>query len=232
LVGAAKDGISTVASIIPGKGDVKEEVAEKEKEVKDKVEEAKEEKTPIIEQAKALARKASQKLEEYRDSGDLSSETTIQPNREGPSVLDKANEEYGKVANKVVEKVEEVVGANTEEGESFTDKVKEKAIELKDRLTPSSGEEGFTEIKSGFSETVEELRQERGEGEFRKQLNSKNPFEKFAGENQKGGKPIEKTKETFNEATNKISEKLVDTKEKIKSAFVQPDKENAPQSTA
>lgn len=261
-------------------------------------------------QEEGLIKKISGFVEEHKDSGDLSSETTIQPNREGPSPLDKINEGYGKAVDKIVEKaedavekVEEVVEpkeeGTEEKGKSVVEGVKQKISEelgnVKEKLKsekeedvkasqgkskPSKTQEdqgnsnrtdenvekknqekkikeedtkGFTEVTTGFNETVQELKHERGEDEVTKELNSGNPFEPLAhqkfidyqsgakkGENvelkesesagnAEGGEDkslVEKVKQGLSDASSKISEKVGETKEKIKSVFVQKDKEN------
>jgi len=129
--------------------------------------ESQEERESLVEKAKEKAHDVSQKisdaLEEYPDRGNLSSETTIQPNKEGPSTLEKINEESAIVAEKVSEKAEEVKekilpagsGGNEKkenlkenspkEGKSFTQKLQEGVTTL------------VRKISETFEETTEKL---------------------------------------------------------------------------
>jgi len=203
-------------------------------------------------EAEGLVKKISGKVDEIKDSGNLSSATTIQPNREGPSPLDKVNEEYGNIAAKV----DEALPAVPKEGSSLLgkiqhsisnagDSISQKVEGLKQRFTgdkaeqrEDDGTEKFRKVEDGFKESVDELKHEKRVEELgQEELASKNPFKaldtgsdnnKEEGETRTLG---EKIRGGLNDASQKISSKTSELNQKVKGVFEKApqDKENTQQ---
>jgi len=220
------------------------------KQVREGVEGAKDE-------AEGLVKKISEKVDDVKDSGDLSSKTTIQPNREGPSPLDKINQEYANATSKVEEKVDEVLPSAPKEstsilgkiqhgistaGDSISHKVgdiKQRFVSNKEEERNDDGTKNFRDVDNGFTETVDELKHEKRIEELgQEELSSKNPFKVLDtgsdANNQEEGETRtlgEKIKGGLNDAGSKLSGKATEINQKVKGVFERApqDKENAQQ---
>jgi len=208
-------------------------------------------------QAEGLARKISNTVDEIKDSGDLSSKTTIQPNREGPSPLDKVNQEYSNLATKVEETVNanpakqgtSILGAIQQGIHGVTEKISQGVEGLKQKLgsgekaeeREDDGTKRFRKVKDedAFNETVDELKHEKRLEELgQEKLSSNNPFQTLSTGNKEETETRtlgEKIKGGLNDASSSISGKVGEVSQKVKSVFSHTnapvDKENAQQAS-
>lgn len=144
---------------------------------------------------KSFGRKLSTNLENYKDSGDMSSETTITPNRTGPSTLDKIDEKYGKVADKIAgtfDSLKDKVipsrdtdtnvsqrGEDSDSTMTFTEQRENLSLEAPTHQINPAELKDFHEVKTGINETVSEYKHDHRVEELggKEELVSSNPFD-------------------------------------------------------
>jgi len=174
LLNRIKEGLTDITSKISGEvSHLKEKILhhghqdqsaqlQKENENKENQEENESLGKKIKEKAQAIKKSISDVVGEYPDPGDLSSETTIQPNREGPSTLDKINEDYAKIEEKITEKIEgikeKILPSENNQIEAqhsekpFTQKFQEGVASLARRIS-----ETFEEVPGKVKGVMEEI---------------------------------------------------------------------------
>jgi len=208
-------------------------------------------------EAEGLAKKLSSAVDDIKDSGNLSSKTTIQPNREGPSPLDKVNQEYSNLATKVEESVStdsakqgtSILGAIQQGIHGVTDKISQGVESLKHKFAggdkpeerEDDGTTKFRKVKEedAINETVDELKHEKRIEELgQEKLVSSNPFQALGSGNQQEAESRtlgEKIKGGLNDAGAALSSKIGEVSQKVKSvlphASAPVDKENAQQAS-
>jgi len=215
---------------------------------------AKNEAEGLKNQAENFASKVSETLDDIKEDGNLSSATTIRPNREGPSPLDKINDQYDAAVSKAEKTVEQVTStepSKPSEGTSFSGKIHQISDtishgidNLKRRFSGDKsgdreeernedGTKTFKTVKDGFSESVDHLKHEKRVEELggQEELSSKNPFQPLtsgSNENESESRTLgEKVRGGLNDASQKISSSVGEVGQKVKSVFVH--KEATPQ---